>query len=251
MIINHLATNSTNFEIKTTLSTYREEIHRLNAHHRWARFGNDLLSGFRADRAINKQEWEFLPDNLSMDFAVEARKDTAQQPIPSTTVYPQEPRYIKLVDSTFYLISPKEVVMAADADKENSQTGTTIADVISPFVAATGILVIVILLSLTEWRRKKDFWWIDTALLILTGLPGLILPCHGVLATPHRTDQFPDTHPQPAKPHLRMERHQEDASAPCALVLQRMGSTHRRGTFPADMAGTTLRAWSFWHYLCS
>ena len=175
MIINHLATNSTNFEIKTTLSTYREEIHRLNAHHRWARFGNDLLLGFRADRAINKQEWEFLPDNLSMDFAVEARKDTAQQPIPSTTVYPQEPRYIKLVDSTFYLISPKEVVMAADADKENSQTGTTIADVISPFVAATGILVIVILLSLTEWRRKKNFWWIDTALLVLTGLPGLIL----------------------------------------------------------------------------
>lgn len=170
-----MATNSTNFEIKTTLSTYREEIHRLNAHHRWARFGNDLLLGFRADRAINKQEWEFLPDNLSMDFAVEARKDTAQQPIPSTTVYPQEPRYIKLVDSTFYLISPKEVVMAADADKENSQTGTTIADVISPFVAATGILVIVILLSLTEWRRKKNFWWIDTALLVLTGLPGLIL----------------------------------------------------------------------------
>ena len=56
MIIDHLATNSTNFEIKTTLSTYREEIHRLNAHHRWARFGNDLLLGFRADRAINKQE---------------------------------------------------------------------------------------------------------------------------------------------------------------------------------------------------
>ena len=175
MIIDHLATNSTNFEIKTTLSTYREEIHRLNAHHRWARFGNDLLLGFRADRAINKQEWEFLPDNLSMDFAVEARKDTAQQPIPSTTVYPQEPRYIKLVDSTFYLISPKEVVMAADADKENSQTETTITDIISPFVAATGILVIVILLSLTEWRRKKNFWWIDTALLVLTGLPGLIL----------------------------------------------------------------------------
>ena len=175
MIIDHLATNCTDFEIKTTLSTYREEIHRLNAQHRWARFGNDLLLGYRADRAINKQEWEFLPDNLSMDFAVEARKDTAQQPIPSTNVYPQKPRYIKLVDSTFYLIPPKTVVMAADADKENSQTGTTIADVITPFVAATGILVIVFLLSLAEWRRKKNFWWVDTTLLVLTGLPGLIL----------------------------------------------------------------------------
>ncbi len=47
--------------------------------------------------------------------------------------------------------------MAADADKENSQTGTTIADATSPFMAATGILVIVILLSLTEWRRKEEF----------------------------------------------------------------------------------------------
>ena len=175
MIIDHLATNCTDFEIKTTLSTYREEIHRLNAHHRWARFGNDLLLGYRADRAINKQEWEFLPDNLSMDFEVEARQDTAQQQVSSSNVYPQKPRYIKLVDSTFYLIPPKTVVMAADADKENSQTGTTIADVITPFVAATGILVIVFLLSLAEWRRKKNFWWIDTALLVLTGLPGLIL----------------------------------------------------------------------------
>ena len=25
--------------------------------------------------------------------------------------------------------------------------------------------------SAEEWRRKKNFWWIDTALLVLTGLP--------------------------------------------------------------------------------
>ncbi len=110
MIIDHFGYQQHQLrEFKTTLSTYREEIHRLNAHHRWARFGNDLLPGLPS-RPCNKtnRKWESLPDNLSMDFAVEARKDTAQQPIPSTTVYPQEPRYIKLVDSTFYLISPKE-----------------------------------------------------------------------------------------------------------------------------------------------
>ena len=174
MIIDHLATNCTDFEIKTTLSTYREEIHRLNAQHRWARFGNDLLLGFRADLPINKREWEFLPDNLSMDFEVEARQDTAQQQVSSSNVYPQKPRYIKLVDRISYLIPPQEVVVA-EGNSTDSQTEASIADVITPFVAATGILAIVFLLSLVEWRRKKNFWWIDTALLVLTGLPGLIL----------------------------------------------------------------------------
>lgn len=174
MIIDHLATNCTDFEIKTTLSTYREEIHRLNAQHRWARFGNDLLLGFRADLPINKREWEFLPDNLSMDFEVEARQDTAQQQVSSSNVYPQKPRYIKLVDRISYLIPPQEVVVAK-GNSTDSQTEASIADVITPFVAATGILAIVFLLSLVEWRRKKNFWWIDTALLVLTGLPGLIL----------------------------------------------------------------------------
>lgn len=56
-----------------------------------------------ADRPISKQEWEFLPENLSKDFATEARKDTTVQKT-MAEVYPTKTRYIKLVDSTFYLI---------------------------------------------------------------------------------------------------------------------------------------------------
>ena len=174
MVIDHLATNCTDFKTTETQSTYREEIHRLNAHHRWARFGNDLLLGFRADQPINKREWEFLPDNLSMDFEVEARQDTAQQQAFSSNVYTQKPRYIKLVDRTSYLIPP-QTVEVADASSTDSQTEASIADIATPFMAAICILVIIVITSIIELCKKKNFWWIDTALLIITGLPGLIL----------------------------------------------------------------------------
>ena len=162
MVINHLATDCTDFEIKETPSTYRDEIHRLNTQHRWARFGNDLLLGFKADLPINKQEWEFLPENLSKDFEVEARKDTAilmQKSI--TEAYVPETSYIKLVDSTFYLIPPQAQVIESES--------------ITPRTIALCIMIMVVLLSVMELFTKKNFWWLDTTLLVLTGLPGLIL----------------------------------------------------------------------------
>lgn len=79
MIIRNLGQHITDFKDVDAQSTYRKEIHRLNGNHKWARFGNDLLLGFMADRPISKQEWEFLPENLSKDFATEARKDTTVQ----------------------------------------------------------------------------------------------------------------------------------------------------------------------------
>lgn len=79
MIIRNLGQHITDFKDVDAQSTYRKEIHRLNENHKWARFGNDLLLGFMADRPISKQEWEFLPENLSKDFATEARKDTTVQ----------------------------------------------------------------------------------------------------------------------------------------------------------------------------
>ena len=162
MVINHLATDCTDFEIKETPSTYRDEIHRLNTQHRWARFGNDLLLGFKADLPINKQEWEFLPENLSKDFEVEARKDTAilmQKSI--TEAYVPETSYIKLVDSTFYLIPPQAQVIESES--------------ITPRTIALCIMIMVVLLSVMELFTKNNFWWLDTTLLVLTGLPGLIL----------------------------------------------------------------------------
>ena len=49
-------------------SSYRKEIHKWNWNHCWARWGNDLLLGVKADRSINGNELQFLPDNLSKDW---------------------------------------------------------------------------------------------------------------------------------------------------------------------------------------
>ena len=49
-------------------SSYREEIHQWNKQHQWAKWGNDLLLGFKADRPLSMEERQFLPDSLSHDF---------------------------------------------------------------------------------------------------------------------------------------------------------------------------------------
>ena len=163
MIIQHLGQHSTDFKNADTQSTYREEIHRWNKNHRWARFGNDLLLGYMADRPINKKEWEFLPDNLSQDFATEARNDTTRQTEgPFIEAYPSKDRNIKLVDSTFYVIAPQPSITAE-------------SELFTPFSTAIAIGLCIFLLSVMEAYKRKNFWWLDAILMLLTGLPGLIL----------------------------------------------------------------------------
>ena len=161
MIINHLEKNGTDFKNVDAQSSYRQEIHNWNENHRWARFGNDLLLGFKADCPINKKEWEFLPDNLSKDFETEARKDTSEYQDAITDVYSQKTTYIKLVDSTFYVIPPQAIVAQPEG--------------ITPQAVSVGLGIVIILLCALEWRKRKNFWWLDMSLMILTGLPGLIL----------------------------------------------------------------------------
>ena len=163
MILTNIGYCNTNFDDKETQSTYRQEIHKLNGDHRWSRFGNDLLLGYLADQPISKREWEFLPDNLSRDFATEGRKDNMNenQDLASTRYYNGKEGYITMVDSTSYLI-PK-------------QAQVTESEAITPIMVATFIAIIIIGVSIIEWRKKKNFWGFDAFLLILTGLPGLIL----------------------------------------------------------------------------
>ena len=160
MIINHLGDHDTDFKNVDAQSTYRQEIHRWNEQHRWARFGNDLLLGYTADKPIDKKEWEFLPENLYEDFATEARKDTTLQES-QMEMLPQKPTYIKLVDSTFYVVQPHAEVI----ESEN----------VTPHMLSLCFLALISILCGLEVYLKKNFWWIDTAVMLLTGMPGLIL----------------------------------------------------------------------------
>lgn len=81
--------------------------------------------------------------------------------------------YLMLVDSTCYLIPPTQKVAEAEA--------------ITPTLVFITLAVIIIALSVFEWKRKKNFWVLDAFLLILTGLPGLIL--FAMLFSQHPTVQ--------------------------------------------------------------
>ena len=175
MVITNIGYCNTNFKDTDAQSTYREEIHKLNGNHRWARFGNDLLLGYLSDRDLTQREWEFLPDNLSKDFATEGRKDF----INDTAGNAEENHligkdgYLMLVDSTCYLIPPTQKVAEAE--------------VLTPTLVFITLAAIIIALSVFEWRKKKNFWVLDAFLLILTGLPGLIL--FAMLFSQHPTVQ--------------------------------------------------------------
>ena len=177
MVITNIGYCNTNFKDNDAQSSYREEIHKLNGNHRWARFGNDLLLGYMSDRDITKREWEFLPDNLSKDFATEGRKDFINDPSgndDANRIYGKD-GYLMLVDSTCYLIPPTPA------------REVTEAEAITPTVVFISLAVLTIGLSVLEWRKKKNFWALDAFLLILTGLPGLIL--FAMLFSQHPTVQ--------------------------------------------------------------
>lgn len=162
MVLTSIGYDKTNFSDVNTHSTYRQEIHKLNQDHRWARFGNDLLLGALADRSLVKREWEFLPDNLSKDFETEGRKDIVESATPMGAQTVASSDYITLIDSTCYLIEPQHEAKVAE-------------DCITPNEIGACILLIVILVCIFEIYSRKNLWWIDTILLTLTGLPGLIL----------------------------------------------------------------------------
>ena len=184
MILSNIGHSNTNFTDTDTHSSYRQEIHRLNTAHPWARFGNDLLLGVMADQDIDKREWEFLPDNLSKDFAIEGRKDfSASTSLGSEGSMDVADGYVTLVDSTFYLISPQQAktakASAADGSAATADGSTTATskydDCVTPREVAYFLLLIIVGLCVYEAVSKKNLWWIDLVLMLLTGIPGLIL----------------------------------------------------------------------------
>lgn len=133
--------------------SYRDLIHRHTEAHRWARFGNDLLLGVRADSPTTPAQQQFLPDVLRQDF------DRA------VIVAPGGQRRA-LVDSTLTVLRP---------NKANAFHFISIWDVVSPTLAFALLLAVVVVLAAVEWRRKKTFWLLDVTLLTLDGLAGLVL----------------------------------------------------------------------------
>lgn len=129
--------------------SYREMIHDYNEQQRWARFGNDLLLGIKADFPTNHEQQQFLPDNLRKDFdnAVVIDKNGLKR---------------ALVSNSSWVVLP---------GTQAEWSGFPL----SPTTCAIIFFVIVVAFSIYERCKTKMFWGMDIFLMLLTGLCGLIL----------------------------------------------------------------------------
>ncbi len=151
MLVGHIGA-AVDYQARDTFSTtYRKEIHNYNSTHRWARFGNDLLLGVKADAPLTNAQRQFLPENLERDFA-------------RATVKDDNGETRKLVVYTSQLLQP-----ATDT------SGQDLWDHVTPGRLFATLFLLVAVSTFMEYKRGKMCWLIDMVLFTLCGLAGIIL----------------------------------------------------------------------------
>lgn len=124
-------------------ATFRSMIHKWNNKYEWTQFGEDLLLGVNADRKTTKSEQQFLPENLRSDF-----------------------------DKARYNGKPlvKETNILLDAETEVVEPVFPL----SPLSVALIFAVISLVMMLFSYRRQQVYWAWDLALMLTSGLMGII-----------------------------------------------------------------------------
>lgn len=128
--------------------TYRDMIHSMTRNNPWAKFGNDLLLGIKADFKTDLRQQEFLPGNLLYDF------DHAQ-----------------IYSKGIYRPLIKERRIAVPAGIQIIQSGFPL----TPLSCAAILLAVGIIIFFFEWRKKRVFVVWDVLLMLATGTIGFVL----------------------------------------------------------------------------
>lgn len=129
--------------------SYREMIHQMNTDYPWARFGNDMLLGVKADKTTDLGGHQFLPFNLMDDFA-------------KAKIVGNDGSVRPLVKSTTTLV---------DATAIQNDGGFPLR----PIACAWLLFAIVAVATCVEWRLRVNLWLFDAVLLTVVGLAGIIL----------------------------------------------------------------------------
>ena len=133
---------------QNTDKSFRELIHEYNKHHPWAAFGNDLLLGVKADNTASQRQQEFLPLYLMEDFdnATVDRNGNISNLVKERRVL--VPHGVQTIESDFPL---------------------------TPTQCAVLLLIITVLITCYDWKRKRLSVWYDVILMATTGLLGCVL----------------------------------------------------------------------------
>lgn len=129
--------------------SYRELIHQNNIESRWARLGNDLLLGVKADKKTDLTEQQFLPLNLEKNF--------------------EHAKIINTDSTTRPLLTNSNVVV------DTTPIKTVPSFPLTPLECAWILCSLTALITIYEWWKKGNFWLFDTLLLIVTGCGGVLL----------------------------------------------------------------------------
>ena len=124
-------------------ATFRSMIHKWNNKYEWSQFGEDLLLGVNADRKTTKSEQQFLPENLRSDF--DKAKYNGKPLVKETNV---------LLDAETEVVEP--------------------VFPLSPLSIALIFAVISLVMMLFSYRRQQVYWAWDLALMLTSGLMGII-----------------------------------------------------------------------------
>lgn len=124
-------------------ATFRSMIHKWNNKYEWSQFGEDLLLGVNADRKTTKSEQQFLPENLRSDF--DKAKYNGKPLVKETNV---------LLDAETEVVEP--------------------VFPLSPLSVALIFAVISLVMMLFSYRRQQVYWAWDLALMLTSGLMGII-----------------------------------------------------------------------------
>ena len=128
--------------------SFRRIMHDCTENQRWARFGNDLLLGFKADAHTTREMQQFLPANLMNDFRHASIRDDKGMRM--------------LVKEESWLLNPIE------KQKDNGSP-------LTPMTLLTALAAIVIAATVAEMRSMRNFWVLDLVMHLMCGACGLIL----------------------------------------------------------------------------
>lgn len=124
--------------------SFRDMIHQYCADYPWTKFGKDLILGVKADAKTDLAEQQFLPDNLMNDFG---KATVGGRP---------------LVAKTEEIIPQGDTDKGADFPLSPTQCGLVLA------LASLAVLAF-------ELKNRRVWWGVDTLMMLLCGLPGIIL----------------------------------------------------------------------------
>lgn len=138
----------------TAIHTFREIMHSYAANYAWVRFGIDLALGWDVDKPIDNRQQMFAPDYLKR--------------------YAQSAHYTDSLGNETPLIAGSPEVIINVGTVEGTVEPPTPWYAI-PLTCALALLLLVVLVSYRDWRRRRLSRWLDTILFTLYGLGGCII----------------------------------------------------------------------------